>query len=176
MKQKSMGQMPDCKGLRIIGKLKKLRQWGGSDSKESTCNAGDLSAIPGSGRSTGEENGNPLQYSCLENPMNRGPWQSTVYGVTESNITKWQTLSCFNKLTHEKRTWRDDDLKGRITRVRCGCCCFYLVLKQYEWVLVRWEREIKVIRRWIKKIPFSPKRFYSSNSYVNNERFSHRPL
>ena len=156
LKQKSMGQMPDCKGLRIRGKLKKLRQWGGPDSKESTCNAGDLSSILGSGRSLGEENDNPLQYSCLENPMNRGPWQSTVYGVTKSTTTEWLTLSCFNKLTHEKRTRRDDDLKGRRTRVRCSCCCFYLVLKQYEWVLVRWEREIKVIGRWIKKDSFFP--------------------
>ena len=45
---------------------------GGSDSKVSACNAGDLGSIPGSGRSPGEGNGNPLQYSCLENPMDRG--------------------------------------------------------------------------------------------------------
>ena len=51
---------------------------GGSDSKESACNSGDLSLIPGSGRSPGEGNGYPLQYSCLENSMNIGAWQSTV--------------------------------------------------------------------------------------------------
>ena len=45
---------------------------GGSDSEESTCNVGDLGLIPGLGRSPGEENGNPLQYSCLENSMDRG--------------------------------------------------------------------------------------------------------
>ena len=45
-----------------------------SDDKESTFNAGDLHLIPGSGRSPGEGNGNPLQYSCLENPMDRGAW------------------------------------------------------------------------------------------------------
>ena len=45
---------------------------GGSDGKESACNAGDLGLIPGSGRSPGEGNGNPLHYSCLENPMERG--------------------------------------------------------------------------------------------------------
>ena len=50
--------------------------------KESACNAGDLTSIPGSGRSPGEGNGNPLHYSCLENPMDRGAWQATVYGVT----------------------------------------------------------------------------------------------
>ena len=52
-----------------------------SVGKESACNAGDQDSIPGSGRSPGEGNGNPLQYSCLENPMDRGDWQATVYGV-----------------------------------------------------------------------------------------------
>ena len=52
-----------------------------SVSKESACDAGDLSLIPGSGRSPGEENGNQLQYSCLENPMDRGAWQAIVHGV-----------------------------------------------------------------------------------------------
>ena len=55
---------------------------GGSDSKESACNAGDLGSIPESGRYPGEGNGNPLQYSCLENSMDRGPRQATVHGVT----------------------------------------------------------------------------------------------
>ena len=47
---------------------------GGSDSKASSCNAGDLDLVPGLGRSPGEENGNQLQYSCLENPMDGGAW------------------------------------------------------------------------------------------------------
>ena len=47
---------------------------GGSDSKESACNVEDPGSIPGSGRSTGEGNGSPLQYYCLENPMDRGAW------------------------------------------------------------------------------------------------------
>ena len=50
----------------------------------SACNAGDLGSIPGSGRSPGEGNDTPLQYSCLENPMDGGAWWVTVYGVTES--------------------------------------------------------------------------------------------
>ena len=57
---------------------------GGSDSKESACNAGALGSIPGSGRSPGERNGNPLQYSCLENSIDRGTWRSTVHGVEKS--------------------------------------------------------------------------------------------
>ena len=52
-----------------------------SVGKESACNAGDLGWIPGSGRSPGEGNGNPLQYSCLENPMDRGAWWATAHGV-----------------------------------------------------------------------------------------------
>ena len=52
-----------------------------SVGKEAACNAGDPGSIPGSGRSPGEGNGNPLQYSCLENPMDRGAWQATVPGV-----------------------------------------------------------------------------------------------
>ena len=53
----------------------------GSVGKNLTANAGDLGSIPGLGRSLGEGNGNPLQYSCLENPMNRGAWQARVHGV-----------------------------------------------------------------------------------------------
>ena len=56
-------------------------------NKESACSAVSLGSIPGSGRSPGEGNGNPLQYSCLENPMDRGAWRATVYGVTESDTT-----------------------------------------------------------------------------------------
>ena len=57
---------------------------GGSDSGESACNAGDPGLIPGSGRSPGKGHGNPLQYSCLENSMDRGTWQATVWGVTKN--------------------------------------------------------------------------------------------
>ena len=57
---------------------------GGSDSKESACNAGDLGLIPELGRSPGVGNGTPLQYSCLENSMDRGAWWATVHGVTKS--------------------------------------------------------------------------------------------
>ena len=77
----------------------------GSEIKASACNAGDLSSIPGLGRSPGEGNGNPLQYSCLENPMDGGAWWATVHGVTKSPtrlsdfnfqtlIAMW--LFCFN--------------------------------------------------------------------------------
>ena len=57
---------------------------GGSDGEESSCKLGDSSSIPGSERSPGEGNGNPLLYSCLGNPMDRRAWQATVHGVTNS--------------------------------------------------------------------------------------------
>ena len=53
---------------------------GGSDGKASACNAGDPGSIPVLGRSPGEGKGNPLQHSCLENPMDRGAWQATLHG------------------------------------------------------------------------------------------------
>ena len=62
---------------------------GGSDAKASVYNAGDLGSSPGLGRSPGEGNGNPLQYYCLENPMDRGAWWATIHGVAES----WTQLS-----------------------------------------------------------------------------------
>ena len=57
---------------------------GGSDCKESACNAGNLGSIPGLGRSPGEGHGNPLKYSCRENPMDRGALRAIVHGVTKS--------------------------------------------------------------------------------------------
>ena len=67
--------------------MKKSGTWGfphSSDSKESTFNAEDLSSIPGLGRYPGGGHGNPLQYSCLENPIYRGTWQDMVHGVAKS--------------------------------------------------------------------------------------------
>ena len=57
---------------------------GGSEVKASACNVGDLGSIPGLGRSPGEGNGNPVQYSCLENPVDGGAWWATVHGVAKS--------------------------------------------------------------------------------------------
>ena len=65
---------------------------GGSGGKESACNAGDQDLIPGWGRSHREGNGYPLQYSCLEDSMDKGAWRATVHGVTKS----WTRLSDFH--------------------------------------------------------------------------------
>jgi len=56
----------------------------GSDAKETSCNAGNLGSIPGSRRPPGELNGNPLQYSCLENSMDKGTWQAIDHGIAKS--------------------------------------------------------------------------------------------
>ena len=83
---------------------------GGSDSKESACNAGDPDFIPGSGRSPGKGNGNPLQYSCLENYMDRGAWWTTVHGVRESDMT----ARLIHKLEFIRKNFRGvKDLKGK---------------------------------------------------------------
>ena len=69
-----------------------ISRWGfpdGSDGKESACNMGDPGSIPGWGKSPKEGNGNPPQYSCLENSIDRGVWQATVHGVAKS----WTQLS-----------------------------------------------------------------------------------
>ena len=61
---------------------------GGSDGKASAYNAGDPGSVPGSGRSPGEGNGNPLQYPCLENPMDGEAWEDTVHGVAKSQTRR----------------------------------------------------------------------------------------
>ena len=72
---------------------------GGSEDKAFACNAGDLGSIPGLGRSPGEGNGNPLQYSYLENPMDRGAWRATVHGVAK-NQTRLSDFPLEQKKTY----------------------------------------------------------------------------
>ena len=70
--------------LQFVGASASIDFPGASDSKDSACNAGDLGSLPGLGRSPGEGNGNPLQYSCLENPMDRGACWATVHRIAKS--------------------------------------------------------------------------------------------
>ena len=81
---------------------------GGSVGKESACSAGDPGSIPGSGRSPGEGNGNPLQYPCLENPMNRGAWWAAVHGVKKSRARLSANTFTFHVpcLTFREGTWK----------------------------------------------------------------------
>ena len=74
-----------------------------SVDKESACSSEDLGSVSGSGRSPGEGNGNPLQYSCLENPMDREVWQATVHGVTRVGHDLVTKLLAFNKTRN--KTW-----------------------------------------------------------------------
>ena len=78
----------------------------GSDGKASAYNAGDPSLIPGSGRSSGEGNGNPLQYSCLENPMDGGAWQATVHRIAKSHrqLSYFTSLSLYS-MTQQFHYW-----------------------------------------------------------------------
>ena len=79
---------------------------GCSDGKASVYNVGDLGSIPRSGRSPGEGNGNPVQYSCLENPMDGGAWWATVHGVAKS----WTRLSDFTFTF----TFKDSSLSRKV--------------------------------------------------------------
>ena len=82
---------------------------GGSDGKASAYNAGDQGSIPGSERSPGEGNSNRLQYSCLENPMDRGAWYAIVHGVTKS----WKGLRDFT-FTFKMIQERHNRIKQRL--------------------------------------------------------------
>ena len=85
---------------------------GGSEVKASASNTGDLGSIPGSGRSLGEGNGNPLQYSCLQNPMDGEAWSATVHGVAKS----YTGLSDFTITTSEGEYLQSS------TYLTEGCC------------------------------------------------------
>ena len=82
---------------------------GGSEGKVSARNVGDPDSIPGSGRSPEEGNGNPLQYSCLENPMDGGAWYATVYGVAKSwtRLSDFTFLSLSPAVTRERSQWKE---------------------------------------------------------------------
>ena len=82
----NMGHQVDISGIQVYTRSGSDKGFpGGSDGKESACDAEDLGSIHGSGRSPGEGNANPLQYSCLGNPMDRGAWQAIIHGVTKSH-------------------------------------------------------------------------------------------
>ena len=92
----------------------------GSEVKVSACNAGDLGSIRGSGRSPGEGNGNPLQYSCLENPMDGGAWWATVHGVSDSRtrlsdftFSWWRYLHITSPLLGRKEGKKKKEKGGR---------------------------------------------------------------
>ena len=104
---------------------------GGSEVKASACNAGDVGSIPGSGRSPGEGNGNPLQYSCLENPMDGGAWWARVHGVAQSR-TRLSNFT-FTFIWYSRR----DKAKTQMY--------WYLIQKLYQFILnMGWAK-----KRWL---------------------------
>ena len=80
---------------------------GGSEVKASASNVGDLGSIPGLGRSPGGGNGNPLQYSCLENPMDRGAWRAAVHGATKSQtwLGDWARTCIVQCISSDSYLW-----------------------------------------------------------------------
>ena len=119
------------------------QQWdfpSGSEAKTSACNAGDPGSILGLGRVPGEGNGNPLQYSCLENPMVGEAWWATVHGVAKSRIqlTDFTNGDIGNRLMD---TGRGEE------RVRCmGRITWKLILayvKDSQWKFAVWLRKLK---------------------------------
>ena len=100
----------------------------GSDSKESACNVGDPSLIPGSGRSPSEGNGNPLQYSRLENSVDRGAWRATVHGVTK------------NRTQLSDKHTSNQDTKQYIHMCVCVCVCVYT--HSHVYLKIDWEHRI----------------------------------
>ena len=103
---------------------------GGSDSKESACNAGDPGSIPGSGRSPGEGNGYPLRYSYLEIRMDRGAWQATVHGVTK-NQTWWSNQHFHFHFFHHRYNCPDVQFKLK----KATWISIYLLHKQNKLLL-----------------------------------------
>ena len=97
----------------------------GSENKESLCNAGDPTLIPGSGRSPGEGNVNPLQYSCLENPKDRGAWQRV--GQELFKYLKSLKMNRSNSYTHKTNLGGSCDplqaLEGILFVLFCLSCC-----------------------------------------------------
>ena len=105
---------------------------GGSEVKVSASNVGDPGSIPGSGRSPGEGNGNPLQYSCLENPMDGEAWQAAAHGVAKSR-TRLSTSLSLHRSRNKEMLWerflREQHHLAWYNCLRKGHCSF---LRQYR--------------------------------------------
>ena len=113
---------------------------GGSEGKVSACSAGDLGLIPGSGRSPGEGNGNPLQYSCLENPMDGGTQYGIGHGVAESGMTErvhrqgFTLMPSFNlNCCLIDLIFQCSHIEVRVTICESGRCRHNTVYKKFTW-------------------------------------------
>ena len=106
---------------------------------ESACNVGHPSSIPGSGTSPGKGNGSPLQYSCLENPMDGGAWRATVHGVTKS----WTWLSdfTFSFWSHCSTCWQSEPSTGGYLLDQIYIQCIITVGNFYPYVYHNTEKK-----------------------------------
>ena len=86
----------------------------GSDGKESACNMGDPGSIPESGRSPGGGHDYPLQYSCLENSMDRGTWRATVHGILQARILEWVVMPSSRGSSQPRDGTRVSHTAGRV--------------------------------------------------------------
>jgi len=111
----------------------------GSDGKESACNVGDSGSLPGSGRSLGEGNGKPLQYSCLENPMDKGAWQATEYGMAKNLDTAECLMLKFHMRKLGYKIWDASFFYiclGFNSKITCSILLVAFLLLQYNFARI----------------------------------------
>ena len=141
---------------------------GGSDGKESTCNVGDLGSIPDLGRSPGQGNGNPLQYSCLENSMDRGAWLATVHGVRNESDTTLYIATCVHPLQGVVLlctllyTTHGVGLPRLISDKESACQC----RRHKRCGFNPWVRKIPWRRKWQPTLVFLPGKFHGQRKLV----------
>ena len=114
---------------------------GGPKGNESACTSGGPGSVPGSGRAPGEENGNPLQYSCLENSMDRGGWQAIVHGMTNSQIQLIYTAS--NVVMMTKKLFLGHFLIYKETNSLYFCFVFLF----FQFIIIKKKKKRQTIRK-----------------------------
>ena len=129
---------------------------GGSEVKASACNAGGLGSIPGSGRSPGEANGNPLQHSCLENPMDGRAWWATVHGVTKSRTRMSDFTFPHNWPSTQFQVFLILLLKLlQVCALPLSCCC-WLGLHFVIFLLNYYSKSLLIFFSALKSSPLLP--------------------
>ena len=130
---------------------------GGSDCKKSARNSGDLGSIPGSGRPSGEEKGNALQYFCLENSMDRGAWQAIVHGLAKSQtrLSDCHSLYIYIGLPRQ--------FSGREYACQCKRCRFS-----------PWVGKIPWRRKWRPTLVLLPGKSHGQKSLVSYSPQGHK--
>ena len=115
----------------------------GLEGKASACNAGDLGSIPGSGRSPGEGNGNPLQYSCLENSLEGAAWWATVHGITKSQTRLSDDTQWRNR--HREQTYGHGEREGEGEMYGKSNMETYITICKIDsqWEFAVWLRKLK---------------------------------